>query len=100
MITLNHYLILSSLMFMIGVFGMLRRKNLLMLFFATEILLSSVNVGFVAVGKYLGDLNGQMFAFFILAVAASEVAIGVGLIIAWYKKHHTLDLDKLQIMEG
>ena len=51
-------------------------------------------------GKYLGDLNGQMFAFFILAVAASEVAIGVGLLIAWYKKYHTLDLDKLQIMEG
>lgn len=100
MITLNHYLIVSSLMFMIGVFGMLRRKNLLMLFFSTEILLSAVNVGFVAVGKYLGDLNGQMFAFFILAVAASEVAIGVGLLIAWYKKYHTLDLDKLQIMEG
>ena len=90
MITLNHYLIVSSLMFMIGVFGMLRRKNLLMLFFSTEILLSAVNVGFIAVGKYLGDLNGQMFAFFILAVAASEVAIGVGLLIAWYKKYHTL----------
>ena len=100
MITLNHYLIVSSLMFMIGVFGMLRRKNLLMLFFSTEILLSAVNVGFVAVGKYLGDLNGQMFAFFILAVAASEVAVGVGLLIAWYKKYHTLDLDNLKIMEG
>ncbi|MCI5633150.1 MULTISPECIES: NADH-quinone oxidoreductase subunit NuoK [Helicobacter] len=100
MITLNHYLIVSSLMFMIGVFGMLRRKNLLMLFFSTEILLSAVNIGFVAVGKYLGDLNGQMFAFFILAVAASEVAVGVGLLIAWYKKYHTLDLDNLKIMEG
>lgn len=87
-------------MFMIGVFGMLRRKNLLMLFFSTEILLSAVNIGFVAVGKYLGDLNGQMFAFFILAVAASEVAVGVGLLIAWYKKYHTLDLDNLKIMEG
>lgn len=100
MITLNHYLIVSSLMFMIGVFGMLRRKNLLMLFFSTEILLSAVNIGFVAVGKYLGDLNGQMFAFFVLAVAASEVAVGVGLLIAWYKKYHTLDLDNLKIMEG
>lgn len=100
MITLNHYLILSSLMFMIGIFGMLRRKNLLMLFFSTEIVLSSVSVGFVAVGRYLGDLSGQMFAFFLLAVAASEVAIGVGLLIAWYKKYHTLDLDKLKVMEG
>ncbi|MCI5968006.1 NADH-quinone oxidoreductase subunit NuoK [Helicobacter sp.] len=100
MITLNHYLILSVLMFMIGVFGMLRRKNLLMLFFSTEIVLSAVSVGFVAVGKYLGDLNGQMFAFFLLAVAASEVAVGVGLLIAWYKKYHTLDLDYLKAMEG
>ena len=79
---------------------MLRRKNLLLLFFSTEILLSAVNIGFVAVGKYLRDLNGQMFAFFILAVAASEVAVGVGLLIAWYKKYHTLDLDHLKIMEG
>mgnify|MGYP001093970031 CR=1 FL=1 len=100
MITLNHYLIVSALMFMIGIFGILRRKNILMLFFATEILLSSVNVGLVAVGYYLGDLNGQLFAFFILAVAASEVAVGVGLLIGWYKKHHTLDLDSLQIMKG
>lgn len=100
MITLNHYLIVSALMFAIGVFGMLRRKNLLMLFFSTEILLSSVNVGLVAIGHYLGDLNGQLFAFFILAVAASEVAVGVGLLIAWYKKYHTLDLDSLQIMKG
>ena len=89
MITLNHYLSVSALMFMIGVFGMLRRKNLLMLFFSTEILLNAINVGFVAIGSYLGDLNGQMFAFFILAVAASEVAVGVGLLIAWYKRYHT-----------
>ena len=100
MITLNHYLILAALMFMIGVFGMLRRKNLLMLFFSSEIMLSAVNVGFVSIGSYLGDLNGQMFAFFILAVAASEVAVGLGLLIAWYKKYHTLDLDELQIMKG
>ncbi len=100
MITLNHYLILSSLMFMIGVFGILRRKNLLMLFFSTEIILSAVSIGFVAVGRYLNDLDGQIFAFFILAVAASEVAVGVGLLIAWYRKYHTLDLDNLQIMEG
>ena len=100
MITLNHYLIVSALMFMIGVFGMLRRKNLLMLFFSTEILLNAINVGFVAIGSYLGDLNGQMFAFFILAVAASEVAVGIGLLIAWYKKYHTLNLDELQMMKG
>ena len=100
MITLNHYLIVSVLMFVIGVFGILRRKNLLMLFFSTEILLNAVNIGLVAIGYYLGDLKGQLFAFFIVAVAASEVAVGVGLLIAWHKKYHTLDLDSLQTMKG
>ena len=100
MITLNHYLIVSVLMFVIGVFGILRRKNLLMLFFSTEILLNAVNIGLVAIGYYLGDLKGQLFAFFILAVAASEVAVGVGLLIKKKKKYHTLDLDSLQTMKG
>lgn len=100
MITLNHYLILSALMFSIGVFGILRRKNLLMLFFSTEIVLSSASIGFAAVGHYLNDLQGQIFSFFIIAVAASEVALGVGLLIAWYKKNHTLNLDELQTMKG
>ncbi|MDE5591823.1 MAG: NADH-quinone oxidoreductase subunit NuoK [Helicobacter sp.] len=100
MITLNHYLIVSVLMFMIGVFCILKRKNLLMLFFSTEILLNSVNIGLVAIGYYLNDLNGQLFALFVLAVAASEVAVGIGLLMAWYKKYHTLDLDSLQTMKG
>ena len=96
----NHYFIVAGLMLVVVSFVMLRRKNFLMLFFPTEILLRSVTVGLVSVGYYLGDLNGQLFAFFILAVAASEVAVGVGLLIAWYKKYHTLDLDALQIMKG
>lgn len=100
MITLNHYLILSALMFTIGVFGILKRKNLLMLFFSTEIVLSATSIGFAAVGYYLNDLQGQIFAFFIIAIAASEVALGIGLLILWYKKYHSLDLDKLQTMKG
>ena len=100
MITLNHYLILSAILFSIGLVGVLRRKNLLMLFFATEILLNAVNIGFVAVSKFYNDLSGQMFAFFIIAVAASEVAVGLGLLIIWYKKSGTIDLDSLQKMHG
>lgn len=99
-ITLNHYLILSAILFIIGLVGVTRRKNLLMLFFATEIMLNAVNVGFAAVSHYYGDLTGQMFAFFIIAIAASEVAVGLGLLILWYKRSHTLDLDSLQEMKG
>lgn len=100
MITLNHYLIVSSILFAIGLVGIIRRKNLLMLFFATEILLNAVNVGLAAISNHYGDLTGQMFAFFIIAVAASEVAVGLGLLILWYKRKGTINLDSLQSMKG
>ncbi len=99
-ITLNDYLALSTILFAIGMFGAIRRKNLLMLFFATEIMLNAVNIGMAAISKFHGDLTGQMFAFFIVAIAASEVAIGLGLLILWFKRKNTLNLDSLQKMEG
>jgi len=99
-VTLNDYLILSTILFSIGLLGAMRRKNLLMLFFATEIMLNAVNIGMAAISKFHGDLTGQMFAFFIVAIAASEVAVGLGLLILWFKRHNTLDLDSLQKMKG
>ncbi len=98
--TLNAYLILSSVLFVIGITGVIRRKNLLMLFFSTEIMLNAVNIGLAAISKFYGDLTGQMFAFFIIAIAASEVAIGLGLLIMVYKKKKSIDLDILQSMKG
>lgn len=98
--SLNAYLILSTVIFMIGMVGVIRRKNLLMLFFSTEIMLNAVNIGLAAVSKFHGDLTGQMFAFFIVAIAASEVAIGLGLLILWYKKTGSINLDTLQSMKG
>ncbi len=100
MITLTHYLVLSAILFVIGLVGVMRRKNLLLLFFSTEILLNSANIGFAAVSKFYGDLTGQMFAFFIIAVAASEVAVGLGLLVLWYRKNGTIDLDSMQEMKG
>jgi NADH-quinone oxidoreductase subunit K len=100
MITLTHYLVLSGILFSIGIVGVLRRKNLLMLFFSTEILLNAVNIGFVAVSKYYGDLSGQIFSLFVIAIAASEVAVGLGLLVLWYKRSGSIDLDSLQMMKG
>ena len=100
MIGLSHYLLVSGILFSIGLIGVLRRKNLLMLFFATEIMLNAANIAFAAISSYYGDLSGQMFAFFIIAVAASEVAVGLGLLIVLYKKQGTLDLDDLAVMKG
>ncbi len=97
---LNDYLIVSTIIFIIGLIGVIRRKNLIMLFFATEIMLNAVNIGLVAISKFHGDLTGQMFAFFIVAIAASEVAVGLGLLILWYKRYNTINLDSLQSMKG
>lgn len=100
MIGFTHYLIVAGILFSIGLVGILKRKNLLMLFFPTEILLNATNIGFVAASKYYGDLTGQLAAFFIIAVAASEVAVGLGLLVLWYKRTGSINLDSLQIMRG
>ena len=99
-ITLNDYLIFSTIIFAIGMIGVIKRKNLIMLFFATEIMLNAVNIALVAISKFHGDLTGQMFAFFVIAIAASEVAVGLGLLIVWHKKHNNIDLDKMSMMRG
>ncbi len=99
-IGLSHYLILSIILFSIGLIGVMRRTNLLLLFFSTEILLNAVNIGFVAIGHFYHDLTGQMFAFFIIAVAASEIAVGLGLLIVWYKRHGNINLDNMNSMRG
>lgn len=99
-IGLNHYLVLSTILFAIGLIGVMRRKNLLLLFFATEILLNSVNIAFAAISHYYGDLTGQLFVFFVIAIAASEVAVGLGLLIVWHKRHNNIDLDHMSTMRG
>ena len=99
-IGLNHYLVLSAILFAIGLVGVMKRKNLLLLFFATEILLNSVNISFAAISHYYGDLTGQMFAFFVIAIAASEVAVGLGLLIVWYKRNGSIDLETMTSMKG
>lgn len=100
--TLTHYLILSSLMFSIGIVGILIRRNILMLFFSTEILLNAANVGFVAISKYASNdaIDGQIFALFIIAIAACEVAVGLGLLIILYRKDKSLNLDNLKNING
>lgn len=95
MIGLSHYLIVSVMMFFIGVAGLMKRKNLIMIFFSSEILLNSANVALVAISSYYGSMDGQIFALFVIAVAACEVAVGLGLLLAWYKKMGTIDLNSL-----
>ena len=100
MITLSHYLIVSAIMFGLGIFGIMKRTNLIMLFFSTEILLNAANVALAAISKFIGDMTGQIFAFFIIAVAASEVAVGLGLLVLWYKKTGSIEISSMNTMRN
>ena len=100
MIGLTHYLILASLVFVIGLVGIMRRRNLIMLFFSSEILLNSANIALAGISKYHFDLTGQIVAFFIVAIAASEVAVGLGLLVLWHKKTGSISLDSMTNMKG
>ncbi|WP_456058034.1 NADH-quinone oxidoreductase subunit NuoK [Campylobacter hominis] len=98
MISLNHYLIVAALMFVLGLVGVMKRQNLIMLFFSTEILLNAANVALVAISSFYNDIGGQIFAMLIIAIAASEMAVGLGLLILWYKKRHSIEIDSLSTM--
>lgn len=98
MISLNHYLIVAALMFVLGLVGVMKRQNLIMLFFSTEILLNAANVALAAISSFYNDISGQIFAMFIIAIAASEMAVGLGLLILWYKKRHSIEIDSLSTM--
>lgn len=100
MINLEHYLLLSVLVFAVGLVGIMRRKNLLMIFFSTEILLNAANIGLVAASNYYGNLNGEIFAFFIIAIAACEVAVGIALLVCWWRSKKNLDISTLNQMQG
>ena len=100
MIGLNHYLILSAIVFVLGLVGVMRRRNLIMLFFSSEILLNAVNIALVAIAHFSNDIGGEIFALFIIAIAASEVSVGLGLLILWHKKTGSISLDSLNSMKG
>lgn len=101
MIALHHYLVLSALLFAIGVVGIfLNRKNLIVLLMAIELMLLAVNMNFVAFSHYLDDLAGQLFVFFILTVAAAESGIGLAILVALFRNLSTIDVDKLDSLKG
>ena len=97
---LIHYLILSFILFNIGIYGILVRKNIMMVFFSTEIMLNAINIAFVAISHHLGDINGQIAALFIIAIAAAEVAIGLALLVLWYRKTNSIDMDTLKYIKN
>ena len=96
----THYLVLSFLLFAIGVVGILSRRNMITVLMSIELVLNSVNINFIAFSYQLGDLTGQVFAVFTIAVAAGEAAVGLGILLALYRLRETTQLDRAAEMSG
>lgn len=98
-ITLNHYLVLSGLLFIIGAVGVVIRRNALIIFMSIELMLNSVNLLFVAFSKYLNNLSGQVFVFFVMTVAAAEVVVGLAIIVLIFRNKSTVNVDEINLMK-
>lgn len=99
MISVNSYLILSAILFAIGTIGVLTRRNAIVIFMCIELMLNAVNLTFIAFSRYLGNLDGQIFVFFVMTVAAAEAAVGLALMIAFYKNRESIDVEDMNLMK-
>lgn len=95
-----YYLILSAILFTIGMVGVLVRRNIIVMFMCVEIMLNAVNLTFIAFSRYHADHTGQLFAFMVIAVAAAEAGIGLALIVNVFRHRRTLDVDRITLMQG
>ena len=99
MIGLHHYLIVSSILFCIGLVGMLTRKNVLMILLSIELILNSANLSFVAFSSAWGNLQGQAVVFFTMIVAAAEVTVGLAIVVLMYRKKESTNIDELKSLK-
>ena len=100
MIEIQHFLILSSLLFLIGVFGIfLNRKNVIIILMSIELILLAVNINFVSFSYFLGDLTGQIFSLFVLTVAAAEAAIGLAILVCFFRNKGSIAVDDANVMK-
>jgi NADH-quinone oxidoreductase subunit K len=97
-ITPAHYMVLSAALFAIGVIGVLARRNLIVIFMSIELMLNAVNINLVAFSDQYRHAVGQVFAVFVIAVAAAEAAVGLGIILAFYRNKETINIDEMKLM--
>ena len=101
MIGIEHYIIVSSILFVLGVLGIfLNRKNVIVILMAIELILLAVNINLVAFSSFLGDLTGQIFAMFVLPVAAGEAAIGLAILVVFYRNRGSIAVEDVNMMKG
>jgi NADH-quinone oxidoreductase subunit K len=99
MVTVESYLFLSAVTFVIGVIGVLIRRNAIVVFMSIELMLNSVNLSLVAFSSYLGDPTGQMLVFFVMTVAAAEAGVGLAIVIALFRNRKTVNIDEINILK-
>jgi NADH-quinone oxidoreductase subunit K len=97
-ITPLHYNLLAAALFMIGVIGVMVRRNIIIIFMSIELILNAVNINLIALSHQLQDMAGQVFVVFVIAVAAAEAAVGLGILIAYYRNKETVNIDEIQLM--
>jgi NADH-quinone oxidoreductase subunit K len=97
---IQYYLILSVLMFVIGIVGVLVRRNAIVIFMCLEMMFNAANLAFVAFASYYNALDGQLFVFFVLTVAAAEVAVGLALMVAIFRAKRSIDVDQMSSLKG
>ena len=98
-INLHHYLVVSAILFSIGLVGILTRRNVLMILLSIELILNAANLSFVSFSSYLGDLSGQVVVFFTMIVAASEVTVGLAIVVLLFRKKETANIDELKTLK-
>lgn len=99
MIPLTHILALSTILFCIGAYGVLRNKNAIIILMCIELMLNAVNINFVAFSRLHGEVDGQIFALFSIGVAAAEVAVGLAILLALYKRHKTINTHEVSLLK-
>lgn len=99
MVPLTHYLILSAILFVIGVMGVLLRRNVIVVFMSIEIMLNAVNISLIAFDKYFNQHDGQIFSFMVICVAAAEVSVGLAIVISMFRNKPTVNLDEFNLMK-
>ena len=99
MVSLSSYLILSAILFTIGVIGFLLRRNAIVIFMSIELMLNAANLAFIAFSRFLHSMDGQVFVFFVMAVAAAEAAVGLAIILAMYRTKETVNADEMDLMK-
>ncbi|AFX98784.1 NADH dehydrogenase subunit K [Candidatus Endolissoclinum faulkneri L2] len=100
-ITINHYLIVAAILFTLGIFGIfLNRKNVIIILMSIELMLLAVNINFIAFSTQFGDLVGQVFALLVLTVAAAEAAVGLAILVVFFRNRGSISVDDINLMKG